>query len=186
MEINELLEDVRRGNVDSFEPVIRMYEKNIYRFCFFMLGNRQEAEDAAQDVFFKAYRHLGGYDERQTFKAWLYKIAENHCHNVLKRRWKWLRLLPLFRSDGRTESAEQAYSEQMGTEMAFWFKDLSLPEKKLLFLRVVEECSFDEIAQMMGESAPTLRKRFERLKRKLRAKKMQEEEMCDERRLELR
>lgn len=186
MEINELLEEVRRGNTDSFEPVIRMYEKNMYRFCFFMLGNRQEAEDAAQDVFFKAYRHLGGYNERQTFKAWLYKIAENHCRNVLKRRWKWLRLLPLFRSDDRTESAEQVYSEQMGTEMAYWFKDLSLPEKKLLFLRVVEDCSFDEMAQMMGERAPTLRKRFERLKRKLKQKKLQEEEIGDERRLELR
>ncbi len=187
MEINDLIEKVRHGDSESFEPVIRAYEQKIYRFCFFLLGDRQEAEDAVQDIFFKTYQQLAVYDNRRSFSAWLHKIAENHCRNLLKRRRRWLGLLPLFRTDGLSKSAEQVYSEQMGAEMAYWFQGLSVQDKKLLILRVVEDYSFEEIAQITDESASTIRKRFERLKRKLQKKRlMNEEALCHEQRFELR
>ncbi|MEK8130838.1 sigma-70 family RNA polymerase sigma factor [Paenibacillus filicis] len=187
MEINALIQQVRQGDVDCFEPIIRKYEQQIYRFCLFLLGDRQEAEDAAQDIFFKSYQYLHRFDPAQSFSAWLHKIAENHCRNLLKRRRRWYHLLPLFRPTGQARSAEQVYAENMGTELGYWFHGLSVPEKKLLFLRVVEDYSFEEIAQMMEESASTVRKRFERLRVKLRGKKPQREEVTGhEQRLELR
>jgi RNA polymerase sigma-70 factor (ECF subfamily) len=187
VEINALIQKVRQGDVDCFEPIIRKYEQPIYRFCLFLLGDRQEAEDAAQDIFFKSYQHLDKFDPAQPFSAWLHKIAENHCRNLLKRRRRWFHLLPLFRPTGQARSAEQVYSEKMGTELVYWFHGLSVLEKKLLFLRVVEDYSFEEIAQIMEESAPTVRKRFERLKVKLRRKKLQREEVTGhEQRFELR
>lgn len=187
MEINALIQKVRQGDVDCFEPIIRKYEQPIYRFCLFLLGDRQEAEDAAQDILFKSYEHLDKFDPAQPFSAWLHKIAENHCRNLLKRRRRWFHLLPLFHPTGQASSAEQVYSENMETELAYWFHGLSVMEKKLLFLRVVEDYSFEEIAHMMEESAPTVRKRFERLKMKLRKKKPQREEVTGhEQRFELR
>ncbi|MNI15228.1 ECF RNA polymerase sigma factor SigW [compost metagenome] len=176
MEINTLIQKVRQGDTDSFESIIRIYEQKIYRFCFFLLGDRQEAEDAVQDIFFKSYQHLAKYDSAHSFGAWLHKIAENHCRNLLKRRKRWIRLLPLFRLDSQVKSAEQVYSEQLGTELAYWFNGLSVPEKKLLLLRVVEDYSFEEIAQILDKSAPTIRKRFERLKLKLKKNKLLREE----------
>lgn len=170
MDIDEQIRKVRDGDVNSFEPVIREYQQNIFAFCYFMLGHRQEAEDAVQDVFFKAYRHLPTYRFEQSFLAWLYKISANHCKTVLKRKRKWSLLLPLFRTYDREISAEQSFVDQNGTEISQWLIGLSPAEKEILILRVLEDQSFEMIAELLGSKPATVRKRFERLRKKLRTK----------------
>jgi RNA polymerase sigma-70 factor (ECF subfamily) len=186
MEIEELVNKVRQGDSAAFEGIIHLFEQKIYTFCYFLLGNRQEAEDAAQDTFFKTFQFIGSYDPTSSFTAWLYKIAENHCRNLLKRKRKWTHLLSMFRQESQSKSAELVFSEQMGTEMPNWFSGLSVAEKKMMVLRIEEDYSFDEIARILEISAATARKRFERLKKKLRGKsEMKEGIMRHEQKFEL-
>ncbi|QGQ99439.1 sigma-70 family RNA polymerase sigma factor [Paenibacillus psychroresistens] len=186
MEIEELINKVRQGDSAAFEGIIRLFEQKIYTYCYFLLGDRQEAEDAAQDTFFKTFQIIGTYDTKGSFTAWLYKIAENHCRNLLKRKRKWMHLLPLFRPESQAKSAELIFSEQMGTEMPYWFSGLTIAEKKMLVLRIEEDYSFEEIARILEISTATARKRFERLKKKLRSKnKLKEGIIRHEQQLEL-
>lgn len=171
MDIQALIERVQNGDTDSFEPIIHLYEQSLFRYCCFLLGNKQEAEDAVQDILFQAYRHMHKVDSTKPLRPWLYTIAQNHCYNMLKKRKRWLSLLPLFRSgDPPAKSAEQVAAERFDGEfgeIARWIQGLSAQEKHLLVLRVVEECTFEEIGRMMNEKPTTIRKRFERLRRKL-------------------
>lgn len=92
----DLIRCAQAGEANSFESLVRMYQQRIFSFCYYMLGNKQEAEDAVQEVFLKAYRKLKNYRYDYSFSAWLYKIASNHCRTELKRKKKWKLLLPFF------------------------------------------------------------------------------------------
>jgi RNA polymerase sigma-70 factor (ECF subfamily) len=169
MEMKKNIDQILQGDTDAFELIIQKFQRKIYTFCYFMLGDLQEAEDAVQEVFFKAYRNLAGYrhDSDDLFLAWLYKIAANHCSTLLKRKKRWYRLMPLFRNDGNEKSAEQTFSDQADIHLQ-WFAGLSAAEKEILALRVIEDRPFEEISRILGISSATVRKRFERLKVKLK------------------
>ncbi len=81
-----LLERVAEGDVESFGVLVERHEKRLYRLCDRMLQNPEEARDAAQEVFLKAFRKAGSYRPRGKVYTWLYRIAVNHCLNLLRRR----------------------------------------------------------------------------------------------------
>ena len=72
-----------------------------------MLGNRQEAEDAAQEVLVKAYEKIHLYQQRVSFSSWLYKIAYHHCLNLLRRRQLQRKIMRLFRQESLAPSANR-------------------------------------------------------------------------------
>jgi len=185
MEIKKLIDQVLHGDPDAFELIVRNFERKIFTFCYFMLGNRQEAEDTAQEVFFKAYRNLARYrhDSDDLFLAWLYKIAANHCSTLLKRKKRWYLLMPLFKNDGNEKSAEQTFSDQADIQLQ-WLEGLTAAEKEILALRVIEDRPFQEISGILGINSATVRKRFERLKVKLKRNRDQLEATRYEQRYE--
>ncbi len=81
-----LLERVAEGDVDSFGVLVERHERRLFALCERMLQNREEARDAAQEVFLKAFRKAGSYRPRGKVYTWLYRIAVNHCLNLLRRR----------------------------------------------------------------------------------------------------
>lgn len=168
MELKKHITQIMNGDLDAFEMIVRHFERKIFTFCYFMLGNRQEAEDAAQEVFFKAYRNLGTYrhESDDLFLSWLYKIAGNHCRTLLKRKNKWYLLMPLFRNEGNEKSAEQIFADKADVQLQL-LEGLTAAEKEILALRVIEDRPFQEISAMMGISSAAVRKRFERIRGKL-------------------
>ncbi|MNI27746.1 ECF RNA polymerase sigma factor SigW [compost metagenome] len=85
-DMNALILEIKAGHTDQFEVIVKQYQQQILIYCYHMLGNIQEAEDAKQDVFIKAYEQLHKYRESISFSGWLYKIAYHHCVNKLRRR----------------------------------------------------------------------------------------------------
>ena len=82
----DLLERVAAGDVESFGVLVERHEKRLYRLCERMLQHPEEAREAAQEVFLKAFRKAASYRPRGKVYTWLYRIAVNHCLNVLRRR----------------------------------------------------------------------------------------------------
>ncbi len=82
----DLLARVAGGDVESFGVLVERHERRLFRLCERMLQNREEARDAAQEVFLKAFRKAGSYRPRGKVYTWLYRIAVNHCLNLLRRR----------------------------------------------------------------------------------------------------
>lgn len=73
------------GDKDAFAEIVRQYQAQILAYCLRMLGNREDAADAAQQAFVQAYRHLNRYDPHQPFRPWLYRIATNLCIDFRRR-----------------------------------------------------------------------------------------------------
>jgi RNA polymerase sigma factor (sigma-70 family) len=168
LDLTERIAAIRAGDTEQFEAVVEIWQQPIFRYCLHMLGNRQDAEDAAQDVFIKAFEKLHQFRYASSFQAWLYKIACNHCINLLgkrKTRSALVRALGSFTAE--TDNAHKSDGDELSPEIRQAVSKLSAEEKNLLILRAIEDKPFDEIAEIMGKNAAALRKKFERLKRKM-------------------
>lgn len=77
---------VARGNAAAFTAIVERHQERLLRLCARLLGDLEEARDAAQDVFLKAYRKAADVEPRGQVYTWLYRIAVNHCLNKLRRR----------------------------------------------------------------------------------------------------
>ncbi|HEX7629209.1 MAG TPA: sigma-70 family RNA polymerase sigma factor, partial [Candidatus Methylomirabilis sp.] len=77
------MERVQAGDIAAFEALVRRYERWVFTLAFRMVGDRQEAEDIAQEVFLKVYRGLRGFRGAARFSTWLYAIASHHCLTYL-------------------------------------------------------------------------------------------------------
>lgn len=84
--IEEWIKKVQGGDTEAYQPIVEAFQAPIYAYCYRLLGNRQEAEDAAQDILFKSYKRIKDYQPTVSFSAWVYKIAYRHCLNLLRRR----------------------------------------------------------------------------------------------------
>lgn len=78
----ELIDDVLNGDTSAFSGLVVRHQRKVLGFSFSMLSNRQAAEDAAQDIFVKAFTSLPGFRRGSSFSTWLYRIAFNHCSNL--------------------------------------------------------------------------------------------------------
>jgi RNA polymerase sigma-70 factor (ECF subfamily) len=82
----DLIRRAQHGNTDAFGRLVMQYQQAVYNITYRLTGNRQEAEDVAQEAFVKAYRALDRFDARRPFAPWLYRIATNTALNWIKRR----------------------------------------------------------------------------------------------------
>src|SRR6202140_4320575 len=85
-ELADVLTQVRAGNSDAWGELYRRYAPAIFRFCRRLLPTREDAEDATTEIFMKVRQKLSTYDSSRPFTAWLYKVASNHCWDMLRRR----------------------------------------------------------------------------------------------------
>ncbi|KTD84985.1 RNA polymerase subunit sigma [Paenibacillus etheri] len=167
--IEEKIKRVQAGEVYLFSDIIRLYQQRIYLYCFRLLNNKEEAEDAVQDIFIKAYQNIGHFESQVSFNSWLYRVSYNHCLNQLRRKKFQNQLRKLLRQDVTTKSAEQMVENQLFSEsVTSALEKLSVEERNLLILRIFEDKSFAEISEILGKSTVTVRKRYERTRCKLR------------------
>lgn len=100
----EALEQTAVGDAEAFRRLVERHQDRLMRLCQGFLGDPEEARDAVQEVFLKAYRKAGTFRPRGRVYTWLYRIAVNHCLNRLRRR-KVVRFLSL--TGARDEGAEE-------------------------------------------------------------------------------
>ena len=81
-----LVKECLDGDKESYSLIIRHFQQNIYNLCFYFLGTPQDAEDAAIEVFTKAYRALKDFNPQYAFSTWLFRIAVNHSIGILRRQ----------------------------------------------------------------------------------------------------
>lgn len=167
----ELIRTIQGGKLELYAAIVQRYQQRLYVYCYHLLMQREEAEDAVQDVFIKAYEKLSQYAYRQSFSAWLYKIAYHHCLNMLKRRRRavWLdRLLSPIRQVSEEDGYAAARRREVRVQSAIALQRLTVEERSMLVLKVIEGRSYEEIGQCYPYSPAALRKKVERAKAKLK------------------
>ena len=91
MEEQLLVARAQQGDHTAFAQLVEQYQRPVYNLAYRMLGNAQDAEDAAQETFLRVYKQFKRYDRRQKFATWLLAIAAHYCIDRLRRRrFLWL------------------------------------------------------------------------------------------------
>jgi len=80
------LSEAQRGEAQAFTYLVELYQKPVYNLCHRMLGNTEDAEDAAQETFMRAYKAIRRYDNTRPFSTWLLSIAAHYCIDQIRRR----------------------------------------------------------------------------------------------------
>ena len=160
MEDRGLIARAKAGDEQAFEGLMRHFERPILGLCTRLLGAGGEAEEAAQDVFFRFYQKLGQFDEERAIEPWLFRIAWNACRDRLRRR------RPL--SELTANSAIVAPQGLLIAELRAAIERLPDKERAALLLREVEGLETEEVAQRMGSSAVTVRSQISRARARLR------------------
>jgi RNA polymerase sigma-70 factor (ECF subfamily) len=178
-----LIVRLRACELDAFDELVAQFERQVYSLCYRLLGDAEEARDAAQETFLKVYRGLGSFRGESGLKTWIYRIAINQAMN--QQRW-WRRRhrdetvsLELSRSDsedtlGSTLASSSISPEQLAIESErqrsiLQALDQLKPEFKVaLILREIEELSYEEIAETLGISIGTVKSRIARGREEMR------------------
>lgn len=84
--IEQAVEAVKAGDKHSYEIIIKRFQRQIYTYCFYILKDHTETEDAVQEIFIRAYANLHRYGSSTSFSAWLYKLAYHHLINLKKNK----------------------------------------------------------------------------------------------------
>ena len=164
--------DVQRvlaGDVDAYAALVDRYYDRCARFAVRMLGNRDDAEDALQSTFLRAYRALGRYQERDRFSAWLYRILVNQCRSIAARRSHRERVF--VREEALLLNAPDkrpAWSGEDEELVQRVLNELDPLLREAFLLKYVEELSYEEMAALTGAGVSALKMRVKRACDKLR------------------
>jgi RNA polymerase sigma-70 factor (ECF subfamily) len=175
MDLKSVITKVQLGDKQCYTVIIHRFQKQIYLYCYYLLRNQEEAEDATQDIFIKGLEHINRFVYTVSFSAWLYKIARNHSTDLMKKKNKEHKSLVEYKAN-RQQDQEHTYTDYIHDVLEY----LNLEEKQILLLRSLEEYSYDEIASIMELKPSTVRKKYERLRKKLVQEKEQGVKMINE------
>lgn len=182
----ELLARAAEGDRDAFTLLVEAHQDRVISLCRRYLGDREEARDAAQDVFLKVWRKAGSYRPRGRVSTWIHRIAVNHCLNLLRRR-KIVRFLPFVRGgegdgtpdrdpeDSRPGPADSLEARRRWRDTRRVIDDLPESQRSVLILAKFEGLSYKEIAETLGITVGAVESRLFRAMRRLEAERKQRE-----------
>jgi RNA polymerase sigma-70 factor (ECF subfamily) len=161
----DVIARVLAGDVDAYGILVDRYHRRFARFATRMLGSQEDAEEALQDSFLRAYRGLARYKDRERFASWLYQILVNRCRSMLARLRREERRATM--TVDQNEPAADA--ELVQTDHASWILgNLPAEQREVFLLRYVEDLSFEEIAAITGVGLSALKMRVKRGLERLR------------------
>lgn len=170
----ELVERAQRGETAAFGELVRAHQTSVFNVCLRLMGERAEAEDAAQEAFIRAFGRLSTFQPERPFGPWMRRVAANLCLNQLDARRE---AVPL--DEERDEAAELTpEASRMQTEQSQAVRTalISLPAhyRAVVELRHFQELSYDEIAAELNLPLSDVKSHLFRA-RKLLAEKLQRE-----------
>ncbi len=175
----ELLRRFASGDAAAFDDIVRTYQGRIVTLCRYLLGNAADADDAAQDVFVKAFKNLKNFRPEAALYTWLYRIAVNTCIDRRRRPF----FLSFFRADEGGEGSDEPFpglqseapspeqlveSQQISEEIQRALKKLSPKLRAAIVLKEIEGLRYEEIGEVLEISLGTVKSRISRAREELK------------------
>ena len=163
---SSLVERARAGDPAAFEELIDCHQRKVLSTAWRILGNREDAHDAAQEVFLRVHKYLGGFRSHEDFAAWLYRIIVNVCRDHARKRGPRHQFTSLEseREDGTFEtlaSGEDVEANAIKAQQRALIEQaldtLTTKERAAIVLRDLEGLSTEEVARALGSSQTTVR-----------------------------
>ena len=181
----ELVKAFQVGDRTAFDALVLNHKDKVFNLCYWFLGDRQEANDSAQDTFIKVYRSLKKFRFESAFSTWLYRIAANTCKNRLKSsEYRHKKKIVRLDNPGEIEGGKysiEIYDKSPSPMIDFEKKErmmliykaiASLPtdQRTIVVLRDIEGLSYEEIANITGLNFGTVKSRLSRARQQLKKK----------------
>ena len=160
-----LIKRFREGDLSAFAQIVQFHQDRIYNLCRYMLKNRQDAEDAAQETFLKAYKKLKNFKPESSLYTWLYRIGVNTCLDHKKK----LRPEPIQDqfmvenlATAEPSPATRYESKEIGQSIQSALYQLSKNSRLVLVLKEIEGLSYEEISEVLDLPLGTIKSRISR------------------------
>ncbi len=167
----EWLTRVLKGDPEAFTQLIETYQGPVYNLCYRMLGDANDAEDAAQETFLRAYKGIRRYDNQRSFSTWLLSIAAHYCiDQIRRRRFSAISLeeTPELDPPDLTPGPETALlmSEDQKRVQSL-LAVLSPQDRAAVVMRYWYDLSYEEIGEALSMSVSAIKSRLHRARREL-------------------
>ncbi|MFN7976984.1 MAG: sigma-70 family RNA polymerase sigma factor [Vicinamibacterales bacterium] len=165
----ELVARSMDGDADSFNQLIKRWERPIYALAYRTLGREDDARDVCQETFLRAYRAINGFRGQAKFSSWLYRIALNLCRDWMRRQRRTptvqapedVDIADLAAEQGPSESIETLVGRrQLGRAVAAAMARLPEEQRTAIVLKEYHGLTFQEIAEMQGVPLSTVKTRL--------------------------
>lgn len=177
--VNKRIKQVLKGDQNAFADIVSLYQHKLYQVCYRMLGNKQEAEDIAQEAFVRAYTNLHTFDQKRKFSTWLYRIGTNLCIDRIRKKKPDYYLdaevtgtegLDLYSQIASDDQLPEETIEQMELQDRIQYEIGRLPDKyrTVVVLKYIEELSLQEISEILDMPLGTVKTRIHRGREALR------------------
>lgn len=173
----ELIETAISGREDSFEELVRRYQRPITNYVYRMLSDYDASLDVTQEVFIKVYNSLARYSSDYKFSTWLYRIAHNAAIDYMRRNSVSQQSIEAENADGtyqlqiespRPNPEQERERSEWRTEIESVVKCLPTVYRELILLRHAQDLSYDEIAEITNLPLGTVKNRLFRAREMMR------------------
>ena len=149
---------VRRGNHGAFEALVARYQARLLAFCRHMLGSREDAEDVLQEVFAASFNAILADDRPINVRPWLYRIARNRSLNHLRRvQAIGVDSMDVHISEGGATTADKVHKREEFRLLVADVQELPETQKTALLLREIDALSYEQIAEVMDTTIPSVK-----------------------------
>jgi RNA polymerase sigma-70 factor (ECF subfamily) len=173
----EIIEKCKKGDEAAFDELVERHQSKVINMCYGMLSDREDAYDAAQEVFLRVYRHIGSFKGQSSLSTWIYRIVVNVCSDALRKRGKTI-VTSLSEEDGDkpvleiaddSPSPDEAAQRNETVEMVrAAIAKLKDEYREVVLLCDIEGMSYDEAAEAIGCPMGTVKSRLNRARKSLR------------------
>jgi RNA polymerase sigma-70 factor (ECF subfamily) len=171
---DELIRKISHKDLIAFQQLVESHTAFVYNTCYNLIGNHQQAEETAQDVFLQVYKSSGNFRHKSKVSTWIYRIAVNRSLNVIRqnKRSRWIKSLTTLDIEESAGEKPDELLEKKELKKLLKAAVDSLPEKQrtVFILNKYENLSPGEIAEILGISTNSVEVRLHRAKIKLQKK----------------
>jgi len=166
------IDQVMEGKINAFSHIVERHKDNIFNLAFRICGNREEAEEIAQDAFLKAYRSLKNFKMKSSFATWLYRIVYNTAISLVRSRKKGLLSIEEFPAEavdflGFNKTEDEAADDYRNSLVNFALQKISEEERGLLTLYYYNDLNTEEISKITGINKSNIKVRLFRARQKM-------------------
>lgn len=174
----DLVREAQAGERAAFDRLVTTHATAVLRSAYVIVGNREEAEDVAQETFIAAYRNLHTYQPTAPFGAWLHRIAVNRSYDYIRRRQRQQGLVdeiaagsPVSEDD---RAQQQARHNELSQEVRELIAGLDESNRAIVSLRFLQDMPIKEIAATLEMPEGTVKRRLHEVLKKLRSSMSEE------------
>jgi len=160
-----LVQQAQAGIASAFEQLIVKYQQKVFNQCYFLLSLREDAEDAAQEVFCNVCKNIGTFKGEAKFSTWLYQVTKNHCLNILNKPGRNVESLPGY--ENKMVSKPQTINP-VDDCVRSKVRQLEEQHRSVVALVHFDDLSYEEAAKVLACPVGTVRSRLNRALEKLK------------------